>query len=308
MAFLFKRAPADPGARLRELIKDDTIVAPGVFGPIFALLAERMGFKALYLSGAALTGFHAMPDIGLITLTELTQSLRGIARVTDLPVIVDADTGFGEAVNVMRAVRDLEEAGAAAIQIEDQVMPKKCGHLPGKALVTAEEMMKKIRAAVEARRGEMMVIARTDARDVEGLEGAIERAKLYLEAGADAIFPEALRSIEEFREFSKHVKAPLVANMTEFGKTPYITVGEFKEAGYRIVIFPVTLLRASLWASREALRRIAQEGTQRGFLDMLMTRQEFYEMIGYSRYEEVDSMIAKDVEERLKRRAERKGG
>lgn len=307
MALLFRRAPEDPGRELRELISKGTVVAPGVFGPIFALLAERAGFKALYLSGAALTGFYAMPDIGLITLTELSQALKGITRVSNLPVIVDADTGFGEAVNVMRTMRELEEAGAAAIQIEDQVMPKKCGHLPGKALIAPEEMMKKIRAAAEVRRKETMIIARTDARDVEGLEGAIERARLYLEAGADVIFPEALRSIDEFREFAKHIKAPLLANMTEFGKTPYITVREFEEAGYRIVIFPVTLLRASLWASKEALEKIMAEGTQRSFLEKLMTRQEFYELISYGKYEEVDSMIARDVEERLKRREEERG-
>lgn len=312
MAYLYREPLLDAGRALRELMKErEVVVAPGIFGPVFALLAEKAGFEALYLSGAALTGFLAMPDIGLITLSELSQALRSIARVTRLPVIVDADTGFGEAINVVRAVRELEEAGAAAIQIEDQVMPKKCGHLPGKSLVSVEDMMKKVRAAAEARRKETVIIARTDARDVEGLEGAIERAQMYIEAGADVIFPEALRSLEEFTEFARKVRAPLLANMTEFGRTPYITVREFAEAGYKIVIFPVTLLRISLWASARALEVIRREGTQRPLLENMMSRKEFYELIGYSEYEERDSAVAKSVEEvlkRLKQREERREG
>jgi methylisocitrate lyase len=301
MAFLYRGSLEDPGGRLRELLRSrDVIVAPGVYGPVFALLAERMGFEALYLSGAALTGFLAMPDIGLITLSELATMTRYITRVVGIPLIVDADTGFGEAINVARTVRELEDAGAAAVQIEDQVMPKKCGHLPGKSVIPAVEMMKKIRAAVDARRRDTLIIARTDARDVEGLEGAIERAQLYVEAGADIIFPEALRSLEEFREFARRVKAPLLANMTEFGRTPYITVEEFKEAGYKIVIFPATLLRISLGAARQALEVLKREGTQRSLLDMMMTRDEFYELIGYREYEERDSRVSAYVDELYK--------
>ena len=302
MAFLYRGSLEDPGGRLRDLLRSrDVIVAPGVYGPVFALLAERMGFEALYLSGAALTGFLAMPDIGLITLSELATMTRYITRVVGVPLIVDADTGFGEAINVARTIRDLEDAGAAAIQIEDQVMPKKCGHLPGKSVIPAVDMMKKIRAAVDARRRDTLIVARTDARDVEGLEGAIERAQLYVEAGADVIFPEALRSLEEFREFARRVKAPLLANMTEFGKTPYISVQEFREAGYKVVIFPATLFRISLGAAREALEVLKSQGTQKSLLDRMMSREDFYKLIGYRDYEERDLRVSAEIEELYRR-------
>ncbi|MFZ8793799.1 MAG: methylisocitrate lyase [Acidilobaceae archaeon] len=302
MAFLYRGSLEDPGGRLRDLLRSrDIIVAPGVYGPVFALLAERMGFEALYLSGAALTGFLAMPDIGLITLSELATMTRYITRVVGVPLIVDADTGFGEAINVARTIRDLEDAGAAAIQIEDQVMPKKCGHLSGKSVIPAMDMMKKIRAAVDARRRDTLIVARTDARDVEGLEGAIERAQLYVEAGADVIFPEALRSLEEFREFAGRVKAPLLANMTEFGKTPYISVQEFREAGYKVVIFPATLFRISLGAAREALEVLKSQGTQKSLLDRMMSREDFYKLIGYRDYEERDLRVSAEIEELYRR-------
>ncbi len=304
MAFLYREPwEKPPGELLREeLAKPGIIVAPGVFSPSVALLVERMGFRAAYLSGAALTGLYAMPDLGIITLTELVDMVRLITRVSRLPLIVDADTGFGEALNVVRTVRELEEAGAAAVQIEDQVLPKKCGHLSGKQLVPPEEMAKKVRAAAEARR-HLLVVARTDARGVEGLEAAIERANLYVEAGADIIFPEALKSEEEFAEFARRVKAPLLANMTEFGKTPYIPAKRFEELGYKIVIFPVTLFRVAMGAMRDALRVLKERGTQVDLLDRMMTRKEFYELIGYYEYEERDRRIAEWVEELLKRRA-----
>lgn len=296
----------NPGPRrsMRELLEEPgVIVAPGVYNPAIALLAEKMGFPALYISGAALTGSLAMPDLGIITLEEVTLLTRWIARVTTVPLIVDVDTGYGEAINVMRTVRLMEEAGAGAIQIEDQVMPKKCGHLRGKQLIPVEDMAKKIRAAVEARsREDLVIIARTDARGVTGFDDAVERAQLYLEAGADVIFPEALTSLEEFREFARRVKAPLLANMTEFGKTPYITVSEFSEAGYKIVIFPVTTFRASMKASQEVLEAIRREGTQKSVLDRLMTRREFYDLIGYDEYERVDSRIASWVDELLSKK------
>ncbi|GBF09766.1 2-methylisocitrate lyase [Aeropyrum pernix] len=276
------------------------MVAPGVYNPAVALLAERMGFEALYLSGAAITGSLAMPDLGLITLSELAMFTSYITRVVRVPVIVDADTGFGEAINVERTVRELERAGAAAIQIEDQVMPKKCGHLQGKALISPEDMVKKIIAAVGARR-DALIVARTDARGVEGFEKAVERAQLYVEAGADIIFPEALTSLEEFREFARRVKAPLLANMTEFGKTPYITVDQFREAGYKIVIFPVTTFRASLKASETVLREIMEKGTQKDILDKLYTRTEFYDLIGYHDYEKRDAEVSRKAEELLAR-------
>ncbi len=303
MAFLYKEGVDDPGAALRRLMKSrDVIVAPGVFNPAVALLAEQLGFEAVYLSGAALTGSLAMPDLGLITLTELAAATQYITRVITIPLIVDADTGFGEAINVQRTVRELELAGAAAIQIEDQVLPKKCGHLSGKRLIAPEEMVKKIIAAVEARRKDTVIIARTDARGVEGLEAAVERAKLYVEAGADVIFPEALTSLEEFKYFAKQLpNVPLLANMTEFGKTPYLTVDQFREAGYKIVIFPVTTFRYAMGAVREALQTLKREGTQKGLLERMMTRWEFYEFIGYSTYEEVDRQIAQKAEELVRK-------
>ncbi len=281
-----------------ELIKEnEIIVAPGVFNPISALLCKHFNFKAIYLSGAAYTGSLALPDLGIITLTEVAEEVRRIKSIVDLPLIVDANTGFGETINVLRAVRELEKAGASAIQIEDQVNPKKCGHLEGKMLVDEIEMAKKIKMAKESRKSEdFLIIARTDARSVEGLDRAIERAKLYLKAGADIIFPEALQSLDEFKEFSKKINGILMANMTEFGKTPYITVEEFKEAGCKIVIFPVTLLRASLFAMKEVLSEIKNKGTQKYILNKLMTREEFYQLIDYYGYIDFDNKIAKFFE------------
>jgi len=308
VAFLYRAGLENPGLALRKLMKEkDIIVAPGAFNPAVALLIEHMGFDAAYLSGAALTGSLAMPDLGLITLSELAEATRYITRVIEIPLIVDADTGFGEAINVQRTVRELEDAGAAAIQIEDQVLPKKCGHLKGKKLVPPEDMVKKIIAAVEARRKDTVIIARTDARSVEGLDAVVERARLYVEAGADVIFPEALTSLDEFKYVaSKLPGVPLLANMTEFGKTPYITVEEFKEAGYKIVIFPVTTFRIAMGAIREALEVLKREGTQKSLLDKMMSRWEFYELIGYNVYEEVDKKIAARAEE-LVRKFKEKG-
>jgi methylisocitrate lyase len=308
MAFLYKPRLENPGEELRRLLKEkDIIVAPGVFSPSVALLAESMGFDAIYLSGAALTGLLAMPDLGIITLTELAAMTRYITRVASIPLIVDADTGYGEAINVQRTIRELEDAGASAVQIEDQVLPKKCGHLAGKKLVSPEDMVKKIIAAVEARRRDILIVARTDARAVEGMEGAIERAKLYVEAGADIIFPEALRSLEEFKEFAKALPGvPLLANMTEFGKTPYLTVDEFKEAGFKIVIFPVTSFRMAMGAVRTAFETIMKHGTQKPLVEnpvpvKIMSRLEFYDLIGYYTYEEADKSIAQKAEELLRR-------
>ncbi len=301
MAFLYKKkSKVRPAEKLRELLKSkDIIPVIGVFNPISALLIEFMGFEAAYLSGAALTGSYAMPDLGLITLSELAESTRYITRVVNIPLIVDADTGFGEVINVQRTVKELVDANAAAVQIEDQVLPKKCGHLKGKKLIPPEEMAKKIVAAKKIGGEDILIIARTDARGVEGLDSAIERARIYVKAGADIIFPEALTSEEEFKEFARKISVPLLANMTEFGKTPYYTVDQFKEWGYKLVIFPVTLLRISLGAMREALKVIREKGTQRDILDKMMTRQEFYELIGYSKYEEQDSYIDSITKELL---------
>ena len=308
MAFLYKSRLENPGGELRRLMREnDVIVAPGVFAPIVALLAETMGFQSVYLSGAALTGLLGMPDLGIITLSELATATRYITRVVSIPVIVDADTGFGETINVQRTVRELEDAGAAAIQIEDQVLPKKCGHLAGKKLVPPEEMVKKIVAAVEARRGDTVIIARTDARSVEGFDSAVERARLYVEAGADVIFPEALRSLEEFKKFAEALPGvPLLANMTEYGKTPFITVEEFREAGYKIVIFPVTSFRLAMGAVRKVFETLLEQGTQKDLVDKpvsvrMMSRWEFYDLINYYSYEEIDKNILKKANDILSR-------
>ena len=273
------------------LRKADFLIIPGVFNPFTALLAEKVGFKAVYLSGGALTSSLGLPDLGVITLDEVAWMVRRIREVTDIPIIVDADTGFGEVVNVYRAVRVLERAGANAIQIEDQVLPKKCGHLNGKEVVRPKEMVEKIKAALKARK-EMLIIARVDSRGVYGLDDAIERGKMYLEAGADIIFPEALESKEEFARFAREVKAPLLANMTEFGKTPLITAQEFKEMGYKYVIFPVTIFRVAAKAMKEALEVLLKEGTQKSLIDKMMTRKEQYEVINYYFYENLDKELA----------------
>lgn len=280
---------------MSELLrKADFLLIPGVFNPFTALLAEQVGFKAVYLSGGAYTSSLGMPDLGIITLDELAWIIRRIREVTDIPIIVDADTGFGEVLNVYRAVKVLESAGANAIQIEDQVLPKKCGHLDGKDVVHPRDMVSKIKAALKARK-EMLIIARTDSRAVNGLDDAIQRAKTYLEAGADIIFPEAMESKDEFQKFAKEVKAPLLANMTEFGKTPYITAKEFREMGYKYVIFPVTIFRVAAKAMKDALEVLMKEGTQKSLLDKMMTRKEQYEVIKYYSYEDLDKQLAKDL-------------
>lgn len=276
------------------LRKADFLIIPGVFNPFTALLAEKVGFKAVYLSGGALTSSFGLPDLGIITLDEVAEMVRKIREVTDIPIIVDADTGFGEAINVYRAVKVLERAGANAIQIEDQVLPKKCGHLEGKEVVTPKDMVIKIKSALRARK-DMLIIARTDSRAINGIDDAIERAKMYLEAGADIIFPEALESKEEFSKFAKEVKAPLLANMTEFGKTPFITANEFKDMGYKYVIFPVTIFRVAAKAIKEALEVLLREGSQKSLIDKMMTRKEQYEIINYYFYESLDKQLAKDL-------------
>lgn len=285
-----------PGSVLRSLMREEEIlVAPGVFNPISALIAEETGFKCVYLSGAALTGSLALPDLGVITLDEVTYFTREIASKISIPLIVDADTGFGEALNVIRAVRMLEEAGAAALHIEDQVMPKKCGHLKGKRLIPMEDMVNKIRAAREAAR-DIVIIARTDARGVTGLEDAIERANAYVKAGAEVIFPEALHNEDEFKYFAEQVDAYLLANMTEFGRTPYYTVDQFRDWGYKIVIFPATSFRATVKTMQRIYRRLYNEGTQRGFLEELATRDEVYRIIKYREYEELDASLSRGID------------
>lgn len=277
-------------ARLRLLMRrKKATVAPGVFSPLVAQQARKLGFEALYFSGAAFSNLMGLPDLGVTTLLEVSKAVRDITGLVDLPLVVDADTGFGEAVNVERTVKELRSAGAAGLHIEDQVLPKRCGHLEGKELVDVDEMVKKLVAAKEAAEGEIVLIARTDARSVEGMEGAVERARTYARAGAEMIFPEALESSEEFVEFRRKVGGPLMANMTEFGKTPFTTAEEFGDMGYSLVIFPVTTLRAAMGAVRETLRELKAKGTQKGLLDSMMTREDVYDLIDYRRYEREDA-------------------
>ena len=287
---------------LRRLVGKGIIVAPGVFSPSVAKLAEDAGFRALYFSGAGFSNLLALPDLGITTLTEVAQATRQITSQVSVPLIVDADTGFGEALNVSRTVREMKAAGAAAIHIEDQVLPKRCGQLQGKELVDVDEMVKKIISGKEAAGKELLIIARTDARTVEGLDAAVERAGAYSKAGADMIFPEALETPEEFREFRRKVSLPLVANMTEFGITPYMTAKEFEELGYDVVIFPVTAFRAMMKAVKEAFARLKTEGTQKGMLRSLMPRKEFYDLIDYYRYEEEDARALRAAK-RIRRRS-----
>ncbi len=271
----------------KNLQENEFLTVPGVYDAFSALVAQKVGFKAVYLSGAALTSSMGLPDLGLITLDELAEAVRRIRRVVEIPIIVDADTGFGESLNVYRTVKVLEEAGASAIQIEDQRNPKKCGHLEQKEVVSQQEMVEKLVAALDARK-ESLIVARTDARGVTGIDDAIARAKKYHETGADIIFPEALLNEEEFRQVSKAVDAPLLANMTEFGKTPYITADSFKSMGYRMVIFPVTAFRGAAKALMDVYSSLFKSGTQLPFLDRLMTRADQYQVINYNFYEGLD--------------------
>ncbi len=283
------RESTSPGGRLRDAWASETVVIPGVFNPLVARMAERMGFRAMYLSGAALSASNAVPDIGLLTLTEFADAARGLTRASGLPLLCDADTGFGEALNVERTVRLLEEAGAAGLHLEDQQFPKRCGHLSGKALVPAEEMAAKVRAAAAARRDpDFVVIARTDARGVTTFDDAVRRARLYLEAGADAIFPEALESADEFAAFAREVRAPLLANMTEFGRGPSLDVAALAALGYRMVLYPVTALRSALKAAELTLADLLKKGHQRDRLPHMLTRAELYDLLDYAGYEERD--------------------
>jgi methylisocitrate lyase len=276
-----------PGRALRDAVAEATIQIPGAFNALVGRLIERAGFDAIYLSGAAMSaGTFALPDIGLFTLTELVQQTTYLTRRVNIPVIVDADTGFGEAVNVERTVTELEAAGAAAIQLEDQRLPKRCGHLSGKTLVEPAEMCAKIRAAAAAKRDpDLVILARTDARGVSGIDEAIDRAKQYLDAGADWIFPEALADKSEFERFAFSVDAPLIANMTEFGKSPLLTLDELAGMGYAAVIYPVTTLRVAMKAVEAALALLDMEGTQADLVEDMQTRQELYDLLDYEDYE-----------------------
>ncbi len=270
---------------------------PGAFNALTAMQIEAAGFEAVYVSGAGLSAARGLPDIGLLSMTEVVAEAGAIARAVGVPALADADTGYGPPLAVMRTVREFEQAGLAGLQLEDQEDPKRCGHLPGKRLVPVSEMTQKIAAAVQARRDpEFLLIARTDARAVEGLDAAIRRAQAYARAGADAIFPEALESAEEFRAFAQGlsragVTVPLMANMTEFGKTPYLSVDEFESLGYRLVLFPVTALRVAAKAIEDMLAELKRRGTQQASLARMLTRQQLYDLLRYTDYEKRDQEL-----------------
>jgi methylisocitrate lyase len=280
---LFGMTKKSKAARLRELITQGPVMLPGVPNAAIARQVERAGFDAVYVSGAGMANATAgVPDIGLLSMTEVVRLAGYVANAVTIPVIVDADTGFGGAENVARTIRELEKAGLAGCHIEDQEFPKRCGHLSGKSVVDVDEMAARIKAAVSARCDEdFMIIARTDARAVEDFDRAVERARRYLKAGADAIFPEALQNADEFRAFAREVKAPLLANMTEFGKSPLLSFDELAGFGYKIVIFPQSAFRVSMKATEEFLRDLKKAGAQSGWIKKMQTREQLYELLDY---------------------------
>ncbi|PWE54900.1 methylisocitrate lyase [Metarhizobium album] len=289
--------PAEPaGLRFRTLLQQGGIVQlPGAHNGMAALQAKAAGFHGLYLSGAAMTASMGLPDLGMITVDDVCFFVRQIARASGLPLLVDGDTGYGEALNVMHMVRSFEDAGAGAVHIEDQLLPKKCGHLNDKKLADAYDMAAKVAAAAKARR-HLYIIARTDAAASEGIDGAVARAKLYIEAGADAIFPEALNTAEMFRAFASRMPGvPLLANMTEFGRTPFFTASEFEEMGYRMVIWPVSSLRVANKAQERLYALLKGDGSTRAMLDHMQTRAELYDTIGLHDYEALDASIVKTI-------------
>ncbi|MCX4099048.1 methylisocitrate lyase [Nocardia sp. alder85J] len=265
---------------------------PGAFNPLVARLIQEIGFEGVYVSGAMMSAELALPDIGLTTLTEIAQRGGQIARVTDLPVLIDADTGFGEPMNAARTVTLLEDAGIAGCHVEDQVNPKRCGHLAGKAVVPVDEMVRRVRAAVTARRDPNFVVcARTDAADIEGIDAAVARALAYVDAGADLIFVEALRTRAEFERFRAAVPVPLLANMTEFGKSELIPAATLEAMGYNAVIYPLTTLRLALGAAERGLREMFAQGTQSELIDRMSSRGRLEELVQYDRYGEFDSAV-----------------
>ncbi len=292
---LFQNAnPFQKRQNLREKLKSGKLLRfPGAFNPLSAMLIEKKGFEGVYISGSVLSNDLGYPDVGLTTLTEVGQRGRQIARVTNLPSIIDADTGFGVAMNAARTIHELIELGLTGCHLEDQENPKRCGHLDGKNLVSTADMIQKIKAADQARKVDpnFVIIARTDARASEGLEKAIERSKAYVDAGADVIFTEALADEKEFEIFRKAVKAPLLANMTEFGKSKLLTTQQLENVGYNIVIYPVTLLRLAMKAAEQGLNTILHDGTQQNAVKDMQTRQELYDLTDYARYNEFDQNI-----------------
>ncbi|KQO84102.1 methylisocitrate lyase [Frigoribacterium sp. Leaf263] len=286
--------PAEKRRRLRARLddSDELLRLPGAFNPLSARLIEQKGFEGVYVSGAVVSADLGLPDIGLTTLTEVAQRAAQIARMTDLPTLVDADTGFGEPMNVARTVQTMEDAGVAGLHIEDQVNPKRCGHLDGKAVVDLDTALKRIRAAADGRRDpDLLIMARTDVRAVDGLGAAVDRARALVDAGADAVFPEAMTGLDEFEAVARAVDVPVLANMTEFGKGRLHTADELRDAGVRIVIYPVTLLRLAMGAASRGLDEIATVGTQEALLGSMQHRSDLYDLIDYRGYTAFDSSV-----------------
>ncbi|MGW5526734.1 methylisocitrate lyase [Streptomyces xanthochromogenes] len=289
-----RTTPTGRRRALREGLASGRLLRmPGAVNPYTARLIQEHGFEAVYLSGAVLAAELCLPDIGLTTSTEIAARAQQVTRVTDLPVLIDADTGFGAPVNAARTVQLFEDAGLAGMHLEDQTATKRCGHLDGKTLVTRDEMVQRIRAAVGARRDDdFLLMARTDARAVEGLDAAIERAKAYVDAGADAVFPEALTGEAEFEAFRKALDVPLLANLTEFGKSPLLTTTALESLGYNIALYPVTLFRLANGAVEDGLRTLTAEGTQESLVPRMQTRSRLYEVLGYADYTAYDNAVA----------------
>ena len=282
---------ADKRAKFREALRSGGLLRfPGAFSPLVAMAIEKVGFEGAYVSGAALSADLGLPDIGLTTLTEVVGRAETIGRMTELPVIVDIDTGFGEPANVARTIAAVESAGLCGCHLEDQQFPKRCGHLDNKTLVSVDEMVRKVAAAAAAKSDEnLLVIARTDAKGVDGMQAAIDRAKAYVDAGAEMIFPEALADEREFEQFRKAIDVPLMANMTEFGKSPLLTTQQLTDLGFNLVIYPVTTLRLAMNAVEKGLQAIADRGTQRELLEQMQTRQALYDLLQYESYAKIDA-------------------
>ena len=286
------------GARFRRAVREESpLQIVGTINAYCALLAQRQGFRALYLSGAGVANASfAQPDLGITTLNDVLEDVRRITAASPLPLLVDVDTGWGMAFNISRTIREMIRAQAAAVHIEDQIQAKRCGHRPNKQIVSADEMVDRIKAAVDGRTDdEFVIIARTDAFANEGREAALERVRRYVEAGADMIFPEALYTLEDYRAFCGNVEVPVLANMTEFGRTPLFGVEELREAGVDLVLYPLSAFRAMSRAAMDVYRTIRENGTQSGLTDRMQTREQLYDVLGYHDYEQkLDALFSKE--------------
>jgi methylisocitrate lyase len=288
-----KKTPQQKRADFRAALSSGKLLEfPGAYNPMVAMMVEQYGYDGVYCSGAVMANSLGLPDIGLTTLSEVTQFAGNIAKVTSLPTIMDVDTGFGEVMNMVRTIQEVEYAGVAGCHLEDQVNPKRCGHLDGKQLVTRDEMARKVRAAADSRNDDnFLVIARTDARGVEGFDAAVDRAKAYVDAGADMIFPEAMKTQEEFEAFRKAIDVPLLANMTEFGKSRLLTRTELENLGFNLVIYPVTAQRLAMYGVEQGLKAIKETGNADAVLDIMQTRSRLYEVLDYPAYNKYDESL-----------------